>query len=345
MSDGVAIHGFTKEDTKGWNLDMRTLVRALFPMVFSENFDLIIGNTALANRIIDDFAKMEMSAPMKHLCPHISLLTEDRMVFQAYDYLQKTCRGDDWKVGDEVIDDEEKDGSGEQLLLAVMCKCAVISYIWDNVKAGQPDGDVASVSTLTALLMQCFKEDTRARAVKQLQKLLSEPDKVVKLKDPLTALMVGKGIQFADKAGEAIKEAEAQAGVEHRDMQRQLDRLQRERDDAQRDLEIERRRLPANLGGGDRGRGGADRGRGGDRGGRGRGGLRGGTRPTLPAFVFTNPSQTCDKSTGGCGGTGHLKERCVPLINREGDHIVCDRCRGSGHRVFACPSDFTLQRN
>jgi len=78
---------------------------------------------------------------MKLLGPHISLLTEDRMVFQAYDYLQGTCRGDDWSVGDKVQDEEEKD-------VAVMCKFAVISYIWDNVKSGQLDGDVVSVSTL-----------------------------------------------------------------------------------------------------------------------------------------------------------------------------------------------------
>jgi len=338
MSDSVAIHGFTKEDTKGWSLDMRTLVKALFPMVYSDKFDLIIGNNNLANRIIDDFAKMELSPSMKLLCPHISLLTEDRMVFQAYDYLQGTCRGDDWSVGDKVQDEEEKDGAGEQLLLAVMCKCAVISYIWDNVKSGQLDGDVVSVSTLTSLLIQCFKEDTRARAVKQLQKLLSEPDKVVKLKDPLTLLMLGKGLTFADKAGEETKPVQ---DSEAREMQRQLERLQRERDDAKRDLEAERRRAPANVGGGDRGRGGADRGRGGDR-GRGRGAR---VRPALPAFVFTHPGQICDKNAGGCGGTGHLKERCVPVINREGDYISCDRCQGTGHRVSACPSDFTLQRN
>lgn len=52
MADSIAIHGFSKEDTKGWNLNMRTLWRRLFPMGYSENFELIIGNTNLANRII-----------------------------------------------------------------------------------------------------------------------------------------------------------------------------------------------------------------------------------------------------------------------------------------------------
>jgi len=150
--------------------------------------------------------------------------------------------------------------------------------------------------------------------------------------------MLGKDLVFADKAGEEAKpvqDSEARTTAENREMQRQLERLQRERDDAKRDLEAERRRAPANLGGGDRGRGGADRGRG--RGAR--------VRPASPAFVFTHPGQTCDKNAGGCGGTGHLKERCVPVIHRENDFISCDRCQGTGHRVSACPSDFTLQRN
>jgi len=340
MSEGIVIHGFTKEDTKGWSLDMKTLVKALFPMVYDDEFNLIIGNSNLANRIIEDFPKMDASASMKDLCSHITFLSDNPTVWQAYDYLQKTLKDENWKVGDEVLHEDEKDKSGEMLLLNVMCKCAVVSYIWDNVRSGQSNGDVESISTLTSLLVLIFHEETRARAVKHLQKFLSDPEKVEKQMDDLTALMIGRGVPFVDKIAKVSKPDSAKAAKvpeetladsqKLMELQRLNERLMREAEEHRRDRDRERERRDRDF---DR-----DRGRGaGGRGGPGRGARGRGGHLSLPAFTFLAPSDRCES----CGGTGHLKGKCIPAASREGDNITCIRCGGKGHRVLVCPSNYT----
>jgi len=343
MADSVAIHGFSKDDTKGWTLEMKSLVKGLFPLVFTENWAIIVGSAAFANRIVDGFSKIHTSQ-IKDLASHIDFLTQEPVVFQAWDYLMKTVEDDKWNTGDEVLGDEEKDGPGEQLVLAVLCKVAVIHYVWENVQAGIPDGDVTSISTLTNLLMKARKLETRAVTVKQLAKI----DKIDKQLDPLTAMMEGRGICYADKVLVNTKKPSTASAVS--DEAQKLQELQRERDryrqeaednrrraedaDAARRREIERRaeerRENHGRGGGGDGRGG--RGRGGGGGGRG-----GGAQRELPSFRFTNETDICVKAEGGCGGVGHKKDRCC---GKQGT-VICDRCKGEGHRSQFCPSPFT----
>jgi len=349
--DGVAIHGFTKSDTKGWSMDMKSLVKGLFPLVYSEKWDMIAGNHVFANRIVDRFRGIHTSQ-IKDLASHIDFLNQEPVVSHAWDYIVATVEKDDFSPGDEVLGESEKEGPGEMLVLSILCKLAVINYIWDNVQAGVPDGDVPSVSTLTNLLLKVWKLETRAVTVKMLMKVHSK-DGLDRQLDPLTALMEGRGLSFHDKVTVPVKKltaivaptvestAATQEAQKLQELQRANDRLKAENEVQQRLLDEQRRASYDRRGadrGGERGggRGGYDRDRGG---GRFRGGGRGGHPPGddqhqdrnkghHPALL--HPGDTCTK----CHGAGHKADSCPGVQGT----IKCSRCGGTGHRVLYCTS-------
>lgn len=335
--------GFPKEETKTWNSEFKglfkSLIRSIYKMKGDGSWILVISNEALANRINDGFAKIHNSQ-LKSLSLHIDFLDMEPTVKQAWEYLQKTVQNEDWNCGDEILGDEEKDGPAELLVVAIAAKCAVLSFMWDMVQGGSEDGEVPSVSTLSNLVSRLWREQDRASAIKHLSKGL---DKAPTSLDFLTALMKGRGHIVPDKLEKSVNvSAEVAAAAQReQELRREIERLKRDKEESRYSAdgdESARRQLAQNplsatpRGGGDGGRGG--------RGGRGRGGgaaLTPRIPMTLRPFTFKNPSEQCDRSIGGCGGKGHLKDKCCGVQGS----FVCDRCGGVGHKVLLCPSDFS----
>ena len=312
-----------------------TLVKGIFPLVYSDKWKIVVGNSTLANRIMDRFRGLHNSQ-IKELASHVDFLSQEPVVSSAWEYIVATVEAEEWKAGDEILGESEEDGPGEMLVLAVLCKLAVISYVWDNVLAGVPNGDVASVSTLTNLLLKVWKEETRAVSVKQLMKL----EKLDIQLDPLTALMEGRGVCYVDKVSVPVKKAAPTTAVavetktseeanKLHELQRALDRMTAENERLNADAANRRNNSPWNN---DRGRGGGDRGRGGDRGGRyrGRGGRPTGDEDRHSPVTLLHPGDTCTK----CQGVGHKADSCPGVQGT----IKCSRCGGTGHRVLYCTS-------
>lgn len=332
--------GFSKDETKAWSSEMKGIFKSLIKSIYKQKADgswvLVVASDSLANRIVDGFAKIH-NTQLKVVAIHIDYLDTEPTIKQAWEFLQKTIQADTWNVGDEILGDEEKDGPAELLVVIILAKCAVISYMWDMVQGGSEDGDVPSISSLTNLLFRLWREQDRPSAVKFFAKGL---DKAPHQMDFLTSLMKGRGHPTPDKL-ENQQSVEKAAREREQELKRENERLRHEAEDARRraeDLESVRRQaatstpavIPRGGGGGGRGGGGGGRGRGG-------GGNPAPRVVTLPAFTFLNPSQSCDKTTGGCGGTGHLKAACCGVQGT----FSCDRCGGIGHKWITCPSSFS----
>jgi len=335
MADGDWL-GFAKDETKTWSSEFKglfkSLIRSIYKLLPDGSWVLVVSNDALANRIIDGFAKVHNSQ-LKSVASHIDFLDMEPTIKQAWEFLQKTLQDDNWNVGDEVLGDEEKDGPAELLLVVILCKCAVVSYMWDMVQGGSEDGEVPSISTLTNLLYRLWREQDRAGAIKHLSKGL---DKAPKAIDFLTSIMKGRGHATPDKL-ENVQAVEKAAAQREQELRRENERLRQEAEDARRRAEEAdqvRRQAPPLAA--PRGGGGTDRGGRGGRGGGGRGGTTTPRQP-LPPFTLLKPTESCDKTVGGCGGAGHLKAACCGVQGT----FPCDRCGGIGHKWMSCPSSFS----
>ena len=60
--------------------------------------------------------------------------------------------------GEEILGEEEKDCAAEILIVDVLSKCAVKSYMWDMVLGGTSDGSVPSIATIKNLLARLWRD-------------------------------------------------------------------------------------------------------------------------------------------------------------------------------------------